>query len=109
MKNIKEVMNAIETLEKSLFNFSLTKPFELVKDKHQKEIFSITNLKIELDDVIQQNENLDNYEKIITEAFEICLLLYSNIFDSKDRIRKSIFCPTKKKRKLLLEQKMIKN
>lgn len=101
-----QMLELINHLQAITFDFSLTKDFEMVKDKHQKQIYAITNMAIELREMLHQR-NIN--EAVVNEAFDFFLDVYSQLYDKSDRLRKSIFCKVKEKNKLAREERLNKN
>lgn len=105
MNNKKELLESINYLQAITFDFSLTKEFEMVKDKHQRDVFAITNMAIELREILHKKE-ID--VESVHNAFDLMMTIYNEIYDKKGNVRKSITCKTKVAKKLARDNR-IKN
>jgi hypothetical protein len=88
-----EIIGMVNFLEEKIVEFSSTKEFRTVKSTVKKKAYAIVNVGIELRHYLLITEHPN--EKIVEDALDLINKYYCCIYDSKDRIKKSIFVKPK--------------
>lgn len=88
-----EIIELVDFLEVKIIELTSKKEFKLVKPSIKKKAFGITNIGIELKYYVLFDANPD--EKKIEDAIDLMNQYYCAIYDSKDRIKKTIFLKPK--------------
>lgn len=83
------MLELVDFLEDKIVQFSSTKEFRTVKSSVKKKAYAIVNVGIELRHYLLITEHPN--EKIVEDALDLINKYYCAIYDSKDRIKKSIF------------------